>query len=289
MEKEVQTDVTKNIENIEIQRIEPTQLEVVQNDALTIEEIETGLVYNGSMVRVADISEEFRKVIEPILRMYNAAMNVTTARIEIIKDESRYKNVRCPVHHIDTRLKSAGSILGKLQKKNLDLTIGAACNNIYDIAGVRIVCPYIKDVYFIRDRILAQDDIEVMKVKDYIEHPKENGYRSYHLIIRVPVYFMNKKQMVPVELQIRTLAMDLWASLEHDIKYKSLYQDVTMDFSDELKECSRLIYEAEEKMEVGEDPLRRLPAGRFLPEELQRLLQDPPLGILLLHTPSASH
>ena len=80
MEKEVQTDVTKNIENIEIQRIEPTQLEVVQNDALTIEEIETGLVYNGSMVRVADISEEFRKVIEPILRMYNAAMNVTTAR-----------------------------------------------------------------------------------------------------------------------------------------------------------------------------------------------------------------
>ena len=99
MEKEVQTDITKNIENvenIETQRVETTQLEVVQNDALTIEEIETGLVYNGSMVRVADISEEFRKVIEPILRMYNAAMNVTTARIEIIKDESRYKNVRCP-------------------------------------------------------------------------------------------------------------------------------------------------------------------------------------------------
>ena len=117
MEKEVQTDVTKNIENIETQRIEPTQLEVVQNDALTIEEIETGLVYNGSMVRVADISEEFRKVIEPILRMYNAAMNVTTARIEIIKDESRYKNVRCPVHHIDTRLKSAGSILENYRRK----------------------------------------------------------------------------------------------------------------------------------------------------------------------------
>lgn len=257
MEKEVQTDITKNIENIEnieTQRVETTQLEVVQNDALTIEEIETGLVYNGSMVRVADISEEFRKVIEPILRMYNAAMNVTTARIEIIKDESRYKNVRCPVHHIDTRLKSAGSILGKLQKKNLDLTIGAACNNIYDIAGVRIVCPYIKDVYFIRDRILAQDDIEVMKVKDYIEHPKENGYRSYHLIIRVPVFFMNKKQMVPVEIQIRTMAMDLWASLEHDISYKAInskgeYQGDYSEFREELTECSRLIYEAEEKME----------------------------------------
>ena len=249
MEKEVQTDVTKNIENIETQRIEPTQLEVVQNDALTIEEIETGLVYNGSMVRVADISEEFRKVIEPILRMYNAAMNVTTARIEIIKDESRYKNVRCPVHHIDTRLKSAGSILGKLQKKNLDLTIGAACNNIYDIAGVRIVCPYIKDVYFIRDRILAQDDIEVMKVKDYIEHPKENGYRSYHMIVEVPVFFSSSKKNIRVEVQIRTIAMDFWASLDHQLKYKKqLDAQEAAEIGAELKKCADVIAETDCKM-----------------------------------------
>ena len=92
---------------------------------------------------------------------------------------------------------------------------------------MRVVCSYIKDVYLIRDRLMAQDDIHIMEIKDYIEQPKGNGYRSLHIIIRVPVYFMNKKQMVPVELQIRTLAMDLWASLEHDIKYKSLYQDVT--------------------------------------------------------------
>jgi putative GTP pyrophosphokinase len=103
----------------------------------------------------------------------------------------------------------------------------------------------------IKDRIMAQDDIHIMNVKDYIEEPKANGYRSLHMIIRVPVYFMNKKQMVPVELQIRTLAMDLWASLEHDIKYKSLYKEAQteLDFEKELKECSRLIYEAEEKME----------------------------------------
>ena len=150
---------------------------------------------------------------------------------------------------MDTRLKSAKSILGKLQKKDLDLTLTAACNNIYDIAGIRVVCPYIKDAYLIRDRLMAQDDIHIMNIKDYIAEPKENGYRSLHMIIRIPVYFMNKKQMVPVELQIRTLAMDLWASLEHDIKYKSLYQDTMVDFTDELKECSRLIYEAEEKME----------------------------------------
>lgn len=205
---------------------------------------------DDNMEHIADMTDQFSKTMEPILRMYNAAMSATTARLEIIEDEFNYRKLRCPIHHIDTRLKSAESILGKLEKKDLNLTLSAACNNIYDIAGIRVVCSYIKDVYLIRDRILAQDDIHIMDVKDYIAEPKRNGYRSLHMIIRVPVYFMNKKQMVPVELQIRTLAMDLWASLEHDIKYKSLYQGAAMDFSNELKECSRLIYLAEEKMEI---------------------------------------
>lgn len=205
---------------------------------------------DDSMERIADMKDQFSQTIDPILRMYNAAMCATTARLEIIEDEFKYRKLRCPIHHIDTRLKSAKSILGKLQKKDLDLTLSAACNNIYDIAGIRVVCSYIKDVYLIRDRLMAQDDIMIMQIKDYIEMPKENGYRSLHMVIRVPVYFMNKKQLVPVELQIRTLAMDLWASLEHDIKYKCLYQTETENFSEELKECSRLIYEAEEKMEI---------------------------------------
>ena len=205
---------------------------------------------DDSMERSADMKDQFSQTIDPILRMYNAAMCATTARLEIIEDEFKYRKLRCPIHHIDTRLKSAKSILGKLQKKDLDLTLSAACNNIYDIAGIRVVCSYIKDVYLIRDRLMAQDDVMIMQIKDYIETPKENGYRSLHMVIRVPVYFMNKKQLVPVELQIRTLAMDLWASLEHDIKYKCLYQTETENFSEELKECSRLIYEAEEKMEM---------------------------------------
>ena len=205
---------------------------------------------DDSMERIADMKDQFSQTIDPILCMYNAAMCATTARLEIIEDEFKYRKLRCPIHHIDTRLKSAKSILGKLQKKDLDLTLSAACNNIYDIAGIRVVCSYIKDVYLIRDRLMAQDDVMIMQIKDYIETPKENGYRSLHMVIRVPVYFMNKKQLVPVELQIRTLAMDLWASLEHDIKYKCLYQTETENFSEELKECSRLIYEAEEKMEI---------------------------------------
>ena len=188
-------------------------------------------------------------MMDPVLRMYNAAMNVTATRMSIIKDEFKYRGKRCPIHHIDTRLKSVKSILGKLEKKHLELSLTSACNHIFDIAGVRVVCPYIKDVYLIRDRLLDQDDIYIMEIKDYIEHPKKNGYRSLHMIIRVPVYFMNKKQFVPVEVQIRTEAMDLWASLEHDIKYKSLYQDIGVDFTGELLECSQLIYQAEEKME----------------------------------------
>ncbi|MDD2978496.1 MAG: (p)ppGpp synthetase [Hespellia sp.] len=230
----------------------------IQEDSMKIEHEETiemnGLIPLGmpelnDMEWIADMKSQFSQTMDPILRMYNAAMNETTARFEIIKDEFKFRRQRCPIHHIDTRLKSANSILGKLQKKDLDLTLSSACNNIYDIAGVRVVCPYVKDVYLVRDRIEAQDDIHIMEEKDYVATPKRNGYRSLHIIIRIPVYFMNKKQLVPVELQIRTLAMDLWASLEHDIKYKSFNQDYPIDFTSKLYECSKLIYQAESDME----------------------------------------
>ena len=234
--------------SVEVEDAEETADAAQENSLMLVR----GMV-DDDMEHIADMKEQFSQTIDPILRMYNAAMCATTARLEIIEDEFKYRKLRCPIHHIDTRLKSAKSILGKLQKKDLDLTLSAACNNIYDIAGVRVVCSYIKDVYLIRDRLMAQDDIHIMEIKDYIEQPKGNGYRSLHIIIRVPVYFMNKKQMVPVELQIRTLAMDLWASLEHDIKYKSLYQDVTMDFSDELKECSDLVLDLAETFFIVTD------------------------------------
>ena len=244
-QKKVSTHYEQGV-MVESQQTENSSEEVLQvYEVMSLQE-----AMNDDMERIAGIKDEFSQTIDPILRMYNAALCATTARLEIIEDEFQYRKLRCPIHHIDTRLKSAKSILGKLQKKDLDLTLSAACNNIYDIAGIRVVCSYIKDVYLIRDRLMAQDDVMIMQIKDYIETPKENGYRSLHMVIRVPVYFMNKKQLVPVELQIRTLAMDLWASLEHDIKYKCLYQTETEDFSEELKECSRLIYEAEEKMEI---------------------------------------
>lgn len=227
---------------------------IYEEDTIEINGLVPARIFaNENMQDIADMTEQFSVTIDPMLRMYSAAMSATTARLEIIQDEFKYRKRRCPIHHIDTRLKSAQSILGKLQKKELELTLTAACNNIFDIAGIRVVCPYIKDVYLIQERLMAQDDIYIMEVKDYIAVPKPNGYRSLHMTIRVPVYFMNKKQMVPVELQMRTLAMDLWASLEHDIQYKSLTRNpdiAEVNFREELKECSRLIYQAEEKMEA---------------------------------------
>ena len=213
------------------------------------------LVDEDDMRHLASLQEEFSQAMDPILRLYNAAMNVTATRLSIIKDEFKFRGKRNPIHHIDTRLKSSDSILHKLEKKGFELSINSMANNIYDIAGVRVICSYIKDVYLVRDRILDQDDLVIMEIKDYIENPKPNGYRSLHMIVRVPVYFMNKKQMVPVEIQIRTEAMDMWASLEHDIKYKSLYQDIGVDFTSELLEASQLIYKAEEKMEYMNDIL----------------------------------
>ena len=234
---------------------EDNQTEIIEVYSL----VPSNSIIQNDMERIADMKEQFSQSIDPILRMYNSAMSVTKSRLEIIQDEFNFRKLRNPIHHIETRLKSARSILGKLQKKELELSLGTACNNIFDIAGIRVVCPYIKDVYLIRDRIMSQDDIEIMRMKDYIESPKPNGYRSLHMTIRVPVYFMNKKQMVPVELQIRTMAMDLWASLEHDIKYKCLYQNKSedIDFDEELKECSLLIYAAEEKLEKMNYTLER--------------------------------
>lgn len=232
-----------------------TQIEVEENISVH-ELVPMTLGIQDDMSHMADIGEEFSHTMDPILRLYNAAINVTTSRLDIIKDEFQYRRLRVPIHHVDTRLKSIKSIVGKLQKKDLDTTLTAAINNLYDIAGVRVVCPYIKDVYLIRDRLMAQDDLMILDIKDYIESPKKNGYRSLHMIIRVPVYFMNKKQMVPVELQIRTQAMDMWASMEHDIKYKSLYEiDPEFDYNKELLECAKLIYQAESKMEMMNNKL----------------------------------
>lgn len=182
-------------------------------------------------------------------KMYETAMKEVCNRLETINDFLEFKYNRKPLHHIEHRVKSMKSIIGKLEKKNLPLSISSIRENLYDIAGVRAICAYLNDVYEFANYIAMQEDIEIVRTKDYIKHPKENGYRSLHLIVKIPVHFLEAKQFLPVEIQLRTEPMDYWASLEHNLKYKPVQNDNGVDISKQLIECSCELAETEKKMQ----------------------------------------
>jgi putative GTP pyrophosphokinase len=196
-----------------------------------------------------DISQQddFQAFIE-LQHLYDSAINNVKTQLNIFDDEFRVKFQRNPIHGMESRLKSPQSIVGKLQKKGVPITIVNAKKYLNDIAGIRVICYYINDIYTIVDLILMHDDYQIINVKDYIRNPKPSGYRSFHLSIRVPVYLANGKQYVPVEIQIRTIAMDFWASVEHQLKYKTS-STITADISNELKECAEVIAQTDVKMQ----------------------------------------
>lgn len=184
------------------------------------------------------------------LQRYESAMRQMEVRFEVLDRDLSLKKNRNPIHHIESRVKNHVSIYEKLKRRNLPVSVESMEANIFDIAGVRVICSYIHDVYGLLSLLRKQDDLEIVEVKDYIEHPKPNGYRSLHVIVRMPVYFMDKKELVPVEVQIRTIAMDFWASLEHGLKYKAVHSVEGIDSSDELLYCSRVIKDVEERMQI---------------------------------------
>lgn len=153
--------------------------------------------------------------------LYNAALKQLQLRFEVLNDEFRVKHDRSPIHHIQSRLKSTKSIIKKLNKLGCAISIPSAMQNINDLAGIRVVCNYIDDVYNVADMFLRQTDIRLIKKHDYIKNPNYNGYRSLHLDVEIPVFLSDSTQSVMAEIQIRTVAMDFWASLEHHIRYKS--------------------------------------------------------------------
>lgn len=197
-----------------------------------------------------DRLDEMETALRAAMQKYQAAMRQMEVRFEIIDQELSLRNNRNPIHHIESRLKKPASIYEKLIRYGKPTTIEAMERYLMDIAGVRVICSYIQDVYSLLDLLRMQDDLAIVEVKDYIARPKQNGYRSLHVIVRVPVYFLEKKEMVPVEVQIRTIAMDFWASLEHDLKYKAVHQIEGIDVAGELKDCSRIIEEAEARMQI---------------------------------------
>jgi len=193
------------------------------------------------------VSELFFDFLE-LSHLYDSAIEVVKTYLSILDSEFSVKFQRNPIHNIESRLKSPQSIIGKLQKKDLPLTPESASKNLLDIAGIRVTCCYISDIYAIVEMLCRRDDFTVIKQKDYIKNPKPSGYRSYHLIVNVPVYLSTKKKYAPVEIQVRTIAMDFWASLEHQLKYKPS-NAITPEISEELKDCAERIAETDLQMQ----------------------------------------
>lgn len=167
-----------------------------------------------------------------------------TSRLDIIRKYNLVRHCRDPIEHYTSRIKSVDSMKEKLRRRNLPETSESIFGNIYDAAGIRVICTYIDDVYTVADMLAKQDDITVVEVKDYIANPKPNGYRSYHMIVKIPLHVGDKKEEVFAEIQLRTMAMDFWASLEHKIKYKHDIpnQDI---ITNELKRCAAEIASTE--------------------------------------------
>ncbi len=181
--------------------------------------------------------------------IYRAAVREITTKLEILNDEFRTSRDRNPIHSISTRVKSPESILEKLARRGFPVGTDSARENLTDIAGVRVICPYIDDIYLIADLLLSQDDIEPVRVTDYIQNPKPNGYRSLHLIVTVPVFLSDRTERVKVEIQIRTIAMDFWATLEHELAYK-LAERSAADLAEELRTCADEIAGIDRRMQA---------------------------------------
>lgn len=172
------------------------------------------------------------------MQVYEGAMYEISTKLEILDSEFQVRFSHNPIHHMERRLKSLNSILGKLQRRNLPLTVDAIKDNLFDVAGVRVICNYRDDVYSVANYLSAQSDIQVLRVKDYIKNPKQNGYRSLHVIYAVPVFLSSGPHYTPVEVQLRTIAMDYWASLEHALRYKTDLPDAKLaEHSQTLLDC----------------------------------------------------
>ena len=193
-----------------------------------------------------DVKEE---PFEKLMFFYKSALKQLELQMNIIKDEFKLIYNYDLIDHIDTRIKEPKSIVKKMEKKKYDKTYLNLIEKINDIAGIRIVCTLKDDIFFIRDLVKQIPDIHVLKEKDYVTNPKESGYSSYHMIVEVPVKLTQKTIYVKCEIQIRTLAMDFWASLEHDIKYKT-NNKLTKKMSNELVKCAKMINKMDDKMLV---------------------------------------
>ena len=189
-----------------------------------------------------DFVEENTKPIDRMFAYYQCAIMEVETKFKVLDESLSVDLERNPIESIKTRVKSVDSLLRKMRRKNIPLTLDAIEENIKDVAGVRVICSFPDDIYELADAFLAQDDITLIEKKDYIKEPKPSGYRSLHLIVEVPIFLKDEKKNMKVEVQFRTIAMDFWASLEHKLHYKhDLPEERAKVLADELRNCAEQI------------------------------------------------
>lgn len=182
-----------------------------------------------------------------LMSYYRCAMMEVSTKFNVLDEELSLQYDRNPIEAIKTRLKSPDSIMDKLSRRGLPFSAESIEHNLNDIAGVRVICAYISDIYMLRDALLRQDDIVLLQEKDYIKNPKPNGYRSLHLIVETPIFLHDQKKQMRVEVQFRTMTMDWWASVEHKLRYKK--PAAPEEVNSELKECAEISADLDKRLE----------------------------------------
>ena len=200
------------------------------------------------IARKSEIMEQTRPFAELMMR-YKCAMLEVKTKFDVLNTQLSLENDRNPLESINCRIKTVASIIEKLNRKGFELSPESIEKNLNDVAGIRVICSFIEDIYLLADRLCSQDDIRLIERKDYIKNPKPNGYRSLHLIVEIPIFLMDEKKFMRVEVQFRTIAMDFWASLEHKLKYKKNIETDLQEISAELKTCAEEISRLDNKMQ----------------------------------------
>lgn len=203
------------------------------------------------------ITEDFMKMVQQnimsfnrLMAYYRCAMMEVETKFKVLNEQFSIQYDRNPIETIKTRLKSMDSIAGKLRRKNLPVNIESIEKNLNDVAGIRIICSFPEDIYMLSDCLLQQDDVTLIEKRDYIKNPKPSGYRSLHLIVEIPIFLENEKRFMRTEVQLRTIAMDFWASLEHKLRYKKNISDEESEYlSRELIECAEISAQLDQRME----------------------------------------
>ena len=222
-------------------------------------ELNQSIVNVPDVVQVPDVWINEARQFRMAMMMYACAIREVKTKLEVLNDELSIKNQRNPIEMIKSRVKKPMSILEKLQRRGLPVSVESMVKNLDDVAGIRIICSFVDDIYEVAEMLVRQDDVTVIAIKDYIKNPKPSGYRSLHLIVRVPIFLQNEKCLMKVEVQLRTIAMDFWASLEHKLRYKKEIPEFEKDsLQKELFECAQMINTLDQRMEAVKN---RLAAG----------------------------